>query len=462
MLRNNILLIVVVLTALAATDGFAEKKEKPKPKPVLAEFSFRIKVDCSEQPPKNRLNVTYTGISKKGKKADKKADKTQDKYTVEADTWSEWIDIEAQNGKFQPAMSLAIGPISGSATADVEFAVDSATYPARACFGDGRKKGSYRLGLKLMEGRYGQCRRGNDRAVQPALLEGVRYAPCGTGGPPAETPDRRGPFHRLGRRLLHLERGDRKPRAARDQHHAPAPEKTVQKHACVNRHRKVSWAVYAPPGYGVRLQRDIASDTVVQEWADKQAGEYMDAGFAPDDVAICHISDEPGWYYPKMFDKLAQDEPGALPFPRIPASAGVCSEGLRRTEWKDVTPLGRSVADSDLASRKLYYWTHGLPVRVFAVFRQGHARAGKGVPPRDTGDVELEQLHGTVHRAGRAGAQQGQGQSGRGNGESRLAGVRENARHDLPVDRGLVRGRRGAAMDVLRGEDEVGREQERG
>lgn len=120
-------------------------------------------------------------------------------------------------------------------------------------------------------------------------------------------------------------------------------------------HDRTAWGVYSPPGYAFDYALDDV-DGVLKTWADKLAKPYTDAGYEPEAVALMAMSDEPGWYYPQMFDALEKSERGMTRFHQYLKDQGMTLELLGKTSWDDVKPIGRN-EDDDLPSKRLFYWT---------------------------------------------------------------------------------------------------------
>ncbi len=118
---------------------------------------------------------------------------------------------------------------------------------------------------------------------------------------------------------------------------------------------RTAWAVYNPPGYVFDFDPKITPESIAA-WADEQARPYLDAGYAREDMALFAMSDEPGWYYPKMYQALI-DSPAALArFHDYLRSQKLIPADLGATRWVDVRPIGRSQAKA-LPRRHLFYWT---------------------------------------------------------------------------------------------------------
>lgn len=119
--------------------------------------------------------------------------------------------------------------------------------------------------------------------------------------------------------------------------------------------RRTSWAVYNPPGYAFAFDPKITPASIAQ-WANDLAASYRKAGFAPEDMVLLAMSDEPGWYYPRMF-QVVREQPAALAsFRQYLRQQGLQPQDVGARSWEEVFPLGRSGA-KELPARRLHYWT---------------------------------------------------------------------------------------------------------
>ncbi|NQU11809.1 hypothetical protein HQ590_13525, partial [bacterium] len=118
---------------------------------------------------------------------------------------------------------------------------------------------------------------------------------------------------------------------------------------------RVAWAIYNPPGYAFDYGTNL-TETAIEQWAQGLADEYTKAGFALTNMAVYTISDEPGWYYPSMFEALQKSDHGMTRFRQYLKDQGLKPRDLGIKSWEDARPLGRNQA-KDLPSRRLFYWT---------------------------------------------------------------------------------------------------------
>lgn len=119
--------------------------------------------------------------------------------------------------------------------------------------------------------------------------------------------------------------------------------------------KRTSWAVYSPPGYAFAFEEKITPQSI-QEWADKIARPYLDAGYAKEDMALFALSDEPGWYYPRMLETLKKSSEGMKRFRAYLQAQKLQPADVGAASWDEVQPVGRSQA-KDLPGRRLFYWT---------------------------------------------------------------------------------------------------------
>ncbi|HXK44439.1 MAG TPA: beta-galactosidase trimerization domain-containing protein [bacterium] len=123
---------------------------------------------------------------------------------------------------------------------------------------------------------------------------------------------------------------------------------------------KISYAVYNPPGYAFDFDEEKTSETAIKEWAKNIAKPYIDAGYDVKDMALFALSDEPGWYFPSVFKHVNENPKNLERFHTYLKAQGLKPQDFGFKSWNDwdkVKPLGRSVANKDLPSKKLFYWT---------------------------------------------------------------------------------------------------------
>jgi len=120
--------------------------------------------------------------------------------------------------------------------------------------------------------------------------------------------------------------------------------------------KRTAWAVYNPPGYAFAFEGPSTSAAALRKWAEDQAKPYREAGYAPEDMAIFAMSDEPGWYYPSLLAKVNDTPALRRRFHLYLRAQGLTPGDVGARDWSEVRVLGRSAAQ-DLPSRRLFYWS---------------------------------------------------------------------------------------------------------
>ena len=127
--------------------------------------------------------------------------------------------------------------------------------------------------------------------------------------------------------------------------------------AVAERHgiRRFRDAVYNPPSY---FHYNTA--LVRPESLDKWAAGFRDAaarmGAKPEELELLHMGDEPGWYFPRSTNEVANDPQRLAVFREYLKSKGLTPEDLGETAWDKVVPGNPSMTRT-LPQRRLFYWT---------------------------------------------------------------------------------------------------------
>ena len=130
--------------------------------------------------------------------------------------------------------------------------------------------------------------------------------------------------------------------------------------------RRTMGGVYNPPGaywgYGYadpdnpNPSGDYRSVEYLNNWAQQRAKTFTDAGFAPQDIALFGIADEPGWRFPHSLVTLKENAAALGRFREYLQAQGLKPADVGAGSWDKVLPIGSSEA-KDLPSRRLFYWT---------------------------------------------------------------------------------------------------------
>jgi Beta-galactosidase trimerisation domain len=122
---------------------------------------------------------------------------------------------------------------------------------------------------------------------------------------------------------------------------------------------RTAWAVYNPPGYAFNFgdpRTPAATAAEIDAWATQQARPYLEAGYVREEMALFAMSDEPGWYYPEMLQRLIRDPVALARFHDYLKAQNLLPAEMGASRWGEVLPIGCSQA-SDLPARRLFYWT---------------------------------------------------------------------------------------------------------
>jgi len=114
-------------------------------------------------------------------------------------------------------------------------------------------------------------------------------------------------------------------------------------------------AIYCPPGgpFDHSIRNPQAT---MDSWAKGLVTPLTNAGFAPTDLALMAMADEPGWYYPSCFVPVTNNPVALSRFRDYLKNQGLSPADLGARTWEAVWPKGHSQA-LDLPSRRLFYWT---------------------------------------------------------------------------------------------------------
>ncbi len=159
----------------------------------------------------------------------------------------------------------------------------------------------------------------------------------------------------------------------------PAGFTPAVREAGVNR---IWGAVYCPPGYAF----DFATNRheVLRKFVADKIRAALAAGWKREEFAFWVTSDEPGWYYPKVYRQFNEDPAALESFHVYLRERGLSPRDLGRADWKDVRLIGRREY-TDLPSRRLFYWSNRFvpwaSSRYFSeVTRAYEAELGTGFP----------------------------------------------------------------------------------
>jgi len=137
---------------------------------------------------------------------------------------------------------------------------------------------------------------------------------------------------------------------------------------------RAMYAIYNPEGYFDYLAETQARP-FLDDWA-KSWRQYVSvSGLQPEEVALFHLADEPGWYFPTTLNeatgriRTADFAKTNLPmmseaeitqrlehFCQYVRSKGMTPQYFGKTSWAEIVPIGQGSATT-LPAKRLFYWT---------------------------------------------------------------------------------------------------------
>ena len=338
------------------------------------EFSFRLKIEPPEQSQTGRYQVVVDGA--------------KINFFVEKGNWSDWTKISAEQigaikklypnlymNRYPLVIHIRINPCAPETKVFFEFNVDEKQYSSQAL---SYASGSMTAGVLQWE-ENGIAKMGTMAQYNQKYWEHINKAALSIGE--IKRPEK----------LLIVDRFiggdsdfydwkqglDNLSRLGFNVFLMPA-DKNLRDLLLQTDIKKIHWAVYNPPGYAFDFDENQTSDTALKKWAQDIAKKYIEAGYDVRDMALFALSDEPGWYFPSVFKYVNENPKNLERFHNYLKAKGLKPNDLGGDGWKwdNIRPLGRSAANKDLASRRLYYWT----CRFFADVSNGlFARATKAL-----------------------------------------------------------------------------------
>ena len=125
-------------------------------------------------------------------------------------------------------------------------------------------------------------------------------------------------------------------------------------------------AVYAPLNGVVKEKAyfgwnsEALSNGRTQSWAQSEAALVKGINRRNEEVALFHLADEPGWYFPNVGAEMVSNPARLEMFRAYLRSKGLQPNDVGQGSWATVFPVGASAAN-DVASRRLFYWSVRYP-----------------------------------------------------------------------------------------------------
>jgi hypothetical protein len=319
--------------------------------PYGKEFSFRVKIEPPEKENVEKFHVVLGG--------------TKINFNIEKNKWSDWFEVKNEDitsikrgypnnylGRYPLVGYIGIGPGIPGTKIFLNFKVDDEDYSAEALlFGYGNNigilqwenEGIIEMGTMAQYNRkkywkyIDKVSKEIGAVKRPEKLIIVdRFIGDGDFYNWKEGLDN---LSKLGFNALLMD-----------------PNKSLRELLLKTEIKKITYAVYCPPGYAFDFDENTTSESAIKKWAKDIAKKYIDAGFDVKDMVLFNLSDEPGWYFPSVF-KYLENEENLERFHSYLKSQGLKPRDFGYKSWEEVKPVGRSVANSTLPLRKLYYWT---------------------------------------------------------------------------------------------------------
>ena len=115
-------------------------------------------------------------------------------------------------------------------------------------------------------------------------------------------------------------------------------------------------AIYNPPSY-FDFDRPMVAPSFLDTWAREQTGSLVAQGASTADLALFHLADEPGWYYPQQYAAVTQSSERLEVFREYLRGKGLSPADVGQTTWEGVAPQGQSTARQSVPQKRLHYWT---------------------------------------------------------------------------------------------------------
>ncbi|MFM2095958.1 MAG: hypothetical protein RIS70_3082, partial [Planctomycetota bacterium] len=114
-------------------------------------------------------------------------------------------------------------------------------------------------------------------------------------------------------------------------------------------------AIYSPPAY-FHFETELVKSESLDRWAAGFRDAAAKMGAQPKELTLMHIGDEPGWYFPKVTEDVANDPKRLAVFRTYLQSKGLSPSDVGAGSWDSVFP-GRLSEAKSLPQRRLFFWT---------------------------------------------------------------------------------------------------------
>lgn len=123
--------------------------------------------------------------------------------------------------------------------------------------------------------------------------------------------------------------------------------------------RRFRVAIYGPPAYFDFYSQAMQPDNLAG-WASGFRDRLVAMGADGSELPLFHMADEPGWYFPYMYDQVRQEPDGLAVFRTYLQAKGLTPHLLGHSTWDTVEPVGLNAATGPAASlpaKRLFFWS---------------------------------------------------------------------------------------------------------
>lgn len=160
--------------------------------------------------------------------------------------------------------------------------------------------------------------------------------------------------------------------------------------------RRFRDAIYNPPSY-FHYDVDAVRPESLDRWAAKFRESVATMGGKPAEIALLHMADEPGWYFPASTNDVRKSPERLAVFRDYLKSKGLSPRDLGAETWEQVLP-GSPTAATTLAGKRLLYWTARFyPESLSLSFHQATASLQRQLHPQVLTTVNLNNWPGRFY-----------------------------------------------------------------
>lgn len=123
--------------------------------------------------------------------------------------------------------------------------------------------------------------------------------------------------------------------------------------------RRFRVATYGPPAYFDFYSKAMQPDKLAG-WASGFRGRLAAMGAYESELPLFHMADEPGWYFPYMYDEVRKEPDGLAVFRTYLKAKGLTPNLLGHSTWDTMEPVGLNAATGPAASlpaKRLFFWS---------------------------------------------------------------------------------------------------------